>query len=84
MLVSLGEWGEGSDPSQRAAFYCRVRPTDDSYEVMLGDAAQSSWRDADIIGEKLSREEAFLHPWKATESRTRSQLLPGMRRRGKR
>lgn len=66
MLVSLGDWGEDSDPSQRAAFYCRVRPTEDSYEVMLGDAAQSAWRDAEIIGEKLSREEALRHPWKAT------------------
>ncbi len=65
MLVSLGEWGEGSDPSQRAAFYCRVRPTNDSYEVMLGDAAQSTWREADITGAKLTREQALGHPWKA-------------------
>lgn len=66
MLVSLGEWGEDSDPSQRTAFYCRVRPTTDSYEVMLGDAAQSAWGDASIIGKKLSREEALRHPLKAT------------------
>ncbi|MBX3221372.1 MAG: DUF2199 domain-containing protein [Labilithrix sp.] len=66
MLVSLGEWGEGSDPSQRTAFYCRVFPTKDSYEVMLGDATQSAWRDVAIIGERLSREEALRHPWKAT------------------
>lgn len=66
MLVSLGEWGEDSDPSQRTAFYCRVRPTTDSYEVMLGDAARSAWADASIIGKKLSREEALRHPLKAT------------------
>ena len=53
MLVSLGEWGEDSDPSRRTAFYCRVRPTTDSYEVMLGDAAQSAWGDASIVGKKL-------------------------------
>lgn len=66
MLVSLGEWGEESEPSQRAAFYCRVRPTEESYEVMLDDAAGSAWRDAEIVGTKLSREEALFHPWKAT------------------
>ena len=66
MLVSLGEWGEDADPSRRAAFYCRVRPSEDAYEVMLGDAAESIWRDADIMGTRLSREEALGHPWKAT------------------
>jgi hypothetical protein len=66
MLVSLGEWGEDSEPRQRAAFYCRVRPTEDSYEVMLADAAQSRWGDVEIIGEKLTREAALRHPWKAT------------------
>ena len=65
MLVSIGEWGEGSAPSQRAAFYCRVRPTGDSYEVMLGDAGKSPWSDAEIVGEKLTREQALEHPSKA-------------------
>lgn len=65
MLVSLGEWGEGSEPPQRAAFYCRVRPTSDSYEVMLGDAEHSTWGTVEIIGQKLSREDALRHPWKA-------------------
>lgn len=66
MLVSLGEWGEGSEPAQRVAFYCRVRPTDDSYEVMLGDAADSAWGDVEIMGEMLSRDAARQHRWKAT------------------
>ncbi len=33
---------------------------------MLGDAAESEWGHADIIGEKLSREKARQHPWKST------------------
>ena len=65
MLVSIGEWGEGSTPSQRAAFYCRVRPTGDSCEVMLGDAGKSAWNSAEIVGEKLTREQALKHPSKA-------------------
>jgi len=66
MLVALGDWGDDADPAQRAAFDCRVRPTADSYDVMLGDAAQSPWAGAAIVGQKLSREQALQHPWKAT------------------
>ncbi len=66
MLISLGEWTEDSDPAGRAAFYCRVRPTDDAYEVMLGDAAESEWGNVDIIGTRLSRDEARQHAWKST------------------
>ncbi len=66
MLVSLGEWGEGSDPSQRAAFYCRVRPSENSYDVKLVDAAESPWSTVAIMGQELSRAEALSHPWKQT------------------
>ena len=66
MLVSLGDWDDDSDPAERAAFYCRVRPTEESYEVMLGDAAQSMWSDVELVGQKLSREQALAHPWKQT------------------
>ena len=64
MLISLGEWGEGSKATQRVAFYCLVRPSDDSYEVMLGDAAESAWGDAELVGKKLSRMAALRHRWK--------------------
>lgn len=65
LLISLGEWGEGSCAEERAAFYCGVRQTDDSYEVMLRDAASSQWADVAIMGQKLSRQQALEHPWKA-------------------
>ncbi len=64
MLISLGEWGERSKASQRVAFYCRVRPSADSYEAMLGDAAESGWDDVEIMGKKLSRKAALRHRWK--------------------
>lgn len=66
VLVSLGEWGEDSEPAQRTAFFCRVRPTDDSYGVMLDDAADSPWADVELVGERLSRRRALVHPWKDT------------------
>jgi hypothetical protein len=61
MLVSIGEWGEGSEPSQRDAFFCRLRATDDAYELMLEDAATSPWSDAEIVGKLLSQDEARAH-----------------------
>lgn len=66
MLISLGEWAEGSVESDRVAFYCRVHPNERAYQVMLGDAADSPWSEAKIIGNKLSAEDARKHPWKAT------------------
>src|SRR4029079_9859404 len=62
----VGGWGDGSEPAQRVAFYCQVRPTDDSYEVMLGDAADSAWGDVEIMGTVLARDAARRHRWKAT------------------
>lgn len=64
MLVALGDWDDDADPADRAAFYCRVRPTEVAYEVMLGDAAESPWSDAKIIGRLLSRDAARAHPWR--------------------
>lgn len=66
MLVSLGRWGEGSRSRDRVAFFCRVRMVDESYGVSLGDAKTSAWSDAKIVGKRLSREEALVHPSKAT------------------
>ncbi len=66
MLVSLGPWGEDVGPEDRAAFYCKVRVTEDSYQVMLGDAATSAWSGATLMGTLLSREAARAHPWKST------------------
>jgi hypothetical protein len=76
MLVSLGDWGDSATPDDRAAFYCRIRPSGDSYEVMLGDAASSPWADAAIVGTKLSRAEALRHPWKATAFEVLDSAFP--------
>jgi hypothetical protein len=64
MIVSLGGWSEEGVPPERVAFYCRIRPTEDSYQVSLGDAPNSAWSDVDLVGRKLSREQALIHPWK--------------------
>ncbi len=65
-LLSLGKWDEDSGPEDRVAFHCRIRSAADSYQVMLGDAAESSWGEVELVGAKLSRDEALQHPSKAT------------------
>lgn len=87
MLVSLGDWGEDSTPSDRAAFYCDVLLSEGSYQVMLRDAATSPWGDAEIVGLKLSREDALSHPLKQLvfevldEAFLRDPSLKGYRQR---
>ena len=60
--ISLGEWGEGSEPHQRAAFALEIRPTNAQYEVGVLNADQSPWRNAELIGRTLDRDEALKHP----------------------
>jgi hypothetical protein len=63
VVVSLGEWGEGSAPEARRAFSMRIWSGDTNYEVMVTDVAECPWRDAKVIGPILSREQALSHPW---------------------
>jgi hypothetical protein len=62
MVISLGEWGEDSDPSQRKAFALDLRVTDEQYEVMVTDAADCPWGRAAILGHICDREEALRDP----------------------
>jgi hypothetical protein len=62
-VVSLGEWGEGSDASARLAVALQIRVGTKNSEVMVTGPDECPWRDAKIIGRILSREEALNHPW---------------------
>lgn len=66
LIVSVGDWGEGANEAEREAFYCRLRPADGNYELMLADAADSQWGDVALLGRKLSRDEARAHPLRKT------------------
>jgi hypothetical protein len=61
-VVSIGEWGEGSLPSQRAAFALELRAGPDNYEVHVCDARESPWNNVDLLGPMLDREPALAHP----------------------
>lgn len=66
LIVSIGDWSEDADEGTREAFYCRLRPADGSYQLMLDDADQSPWANESLLGRKLSREQARAHPLKTT------------------
>jgi len=75
VLVSLGEWSEGSDPAQRAAFYFRARATADAYEVMISDALWSVWSDVELArscpGTPRSPTHGKTPPWRCSTRRLR-------------
>ena len=60
VALSIGKWWEGTAPDDRTAFALRSGPED--YEVMVCDSATSSWKDVDILGTMLDRQEALTHP----------------------
>lgn len=63
VMLSLGEWGEGSTPKDRVAFALRIRFAKSECQVMVIDAEQSLWHDAEFLGRMLSRKQALRHPW---------------------
>lgn len=66
LIVSVGDWGEDADENAREAFYCRLRPHEEtgSYQLGVGDADESRWADVALLGKKLSRAEVLAHPLK--------------------
>lgn len=64
VLVSLGEWGEGSKPKDRVAVPLRIRSTAAEYQVSLVDATESPWHGTKFLGRILDRRQALKHPLK--------------------
>src|SRR5262245_58486377 len=62
IAVSIGEWGDGSHPSQRVSFALELRAGPENYEVQVSDAAYSPWRGVGLLGPMLDREPALTHP----------------------
>ena len=63
LAVSLGEWGAGGTPEDRRSFGLILREAEDAYQVSVIDAEESPWREAEVIGRMLNRDEALKHPW---------------------
>ena len=62
-VVSLGSWGVEGVPADRVAFALRLWGSKDNYNVQVYDGEESPWAHAELIGRKLSRDEALSHPW---------------------
>jgi len=61
-IVSIGEWGDGTTPADRAAFAMVLWQNAGNHAVTLVDAADSPWNDVDLLGPVLDRDEALVHP----------------------
>jgi len=62
-LISLGEWGEGTEPIDRIAFPFRIWTNDTDYQIGLVDCKDSPWHDVEYLGRILDRQEALKHNW---------------------
>jgi hypothetical protein len=62
-VVSLGTWGVDGVPPDRVAFALRIPHHPDEYQVEVIDGAELAWKKSEILGRKLSRDEALAHPW---------------------
>ncbi len=62
-IASLGEWDDDEIPPSRVAFSFRLWEGEDNFNVTIIDANESEWSDVEILGRKLTREEALDHPW---------------------
>ncbi len=62
-IVSFGEWWkDGEIPASRVAIAFEMWSEENEYKVGIINADESLWADVDIIGRKLSRDEALAHP----------------------
>jgi hypothetical protein len=62
-LVSLGQWGKGSEASARLAFPFIIWITDTDYEVKIVNAKESPWKNVTSLGRIVNRKEGLNHPW---------------------
>ncbi len=62
LVVSLGDFLDGSGPWSRRAVAMECRVADEEYRFSVIEPEQSPWSDATVIGEVLPRERALGHP----------------------
>ena len=60
-VVSIGKWWDGTGPADRTAFALVLWQNDAEYGVTVVDAAESPWRDVELLGRMLDRDEALAH-----------------------
>jgi hypothetical protein len=59
ILVSIGDWSEGSRPKDRKSVCMKVRRPTDGFQVMVVGLEGAPWADIDVFGPVLSRAAAL-------------------------
>lgn len=62
IAIGIGEWGDESTADDRRSFALVMRETETELAVTVTDAEESPWRNSEIIGRMLDRDEALAHP----------------------
>ena len=62
VLLSLGDWWEGTSPLGRFAFGLRIWLEGPNFQVTVVDAQTVGWPDALQMGRRLTRVSALKHP----------------------
>ena len=62
VIISVGDFSDGASPDDREAFAFAIRRGLKSAEVIVKDATQSVWSHVELLGKKLTDEEARQHP----------------------
>jgi hypothetical protein len=61
VVVSIGAWGEQSNPGDRFCFAFECRMGTDRPGFMTIDSTQVAWAQRELLGVKLSRDAALAH-----------------------
>jgi hypothetical protein len=59
ILVSIGDWSEGSKPADRKSVCMKVRRPAEGFQVMVLGPEGAPWTDIDVFGPILSRAAAL-------------------------
>lgn len=62
-MISLGTWWEDGVPPDRVAFAICMTSQADEYRLEVIDAERLAWQKSEILGQKLTRDQALAHPW---------------------
>ncbi len=62
LAIAVGEWTEGSSPSDRVSIGILAMPTPSSVDFKVMSPADSPWGDTPLLGKMLGREHALAHP----------------------
>jgi len=61
LVIAVGEWADGSSPSDRVAIGVRAVPTPSSVNFTVLEPSESPWSETPLLGKMLGREQALTH-----------------------